>query len=138
KFLFYKYFFANPKPLIVTEGKTDVAYLKSALKKLYNKYPNLITKNSNGKFEFKISFLNKTKRLKHFMGIFQDGGTALKNISDFFDSKKADTNYLSFFKKTSNTLPISPVILMFDNEIHSGDKKPIGNFLNHAKLDEKK
>ncbi|WP_116065913.1 retron Ec67 family RNA-directed DNA polymerase/endonuclease [Cohnella phaseoli] len=139
KFLFYKYFFANPKPLIVTEGKTDVAYLKSALKKLYNEYPNLITKNSNGKFEFKISFLNKTKRLKHFMGIFQDGGTALKNIYDFFDSKKSDTtNYLSFFKKTSNTLPINPVILMFDNEIHSGDKKPIGNFLNHAKLDEKK
>ncbi|MBU5445574.1 retron Ec67 family RNA-directed DNA polymerase/endonuclease [Paenibacillus sp. MSJ-34] len=135
KFLFYKYFFANPQPLIVTEGKTDVAYLKSALKKLYNEYPNLITKNSNGKFEFKISFLNKTKRLKHFMGIFQDGGTALKNIYDFFGSKKSDTNYLSYFKKTSNTLPINPVILMFDNEIQSGSRKPIGNFLNHANVD---
>lgn len=39
KFLFYKYFFANPKPLIVTEGKTDIAYLKSALKNLYRSYP---------------------------------------------------------------------------------------------------
>ncbi|MFD2673073.1 retron Ec67 family RNA-directed DNA polymerase/endonuclease [Marinicrinis sediminis] len=138
KFLFYKYFFANPKPLIVTEGKTDVAYLKTALKKLYKEYPNLITKKSNGKFDFKISFLNKTKRLKYFMGIFQDGGNALKNIYAFFDSKKSDNNYLSFFKKTSNKLPINPVILMFDNEIHSGDKKPIGNFLNHTKLSEKK
>lgn len=137
KFLFYKYFFANPKPLIITEGKTDVAYLKSALKKLYKEYPNLITKKSNGKFDFKISFLNKTKRLKHFMGI-QEGGTALKNIYDFFGSPKSDTNYLSYFKKTSNTLPVNPVILMFDNEIDSGDKKPIGNFLNHAKLSEKK
>ncbi|MDP9699503.1 hypothetical protein J2T16_002404 [Paenibacillus intestini] len=137
KFLFYKYFFANSKPLIVTEGKTDIVYLKSALKKLYEEYPNLITKKSNGKFEFKIDFLNKTKKLKHFMGI-QDGGTALKNIYDFFGSQKPDINFLRYFKKTSNTLPVHPVILMFDNEIHSGDKKPIGNFLKHTKLNEKK
>lgn len=137
KFLFYKYFFANSKPLIVTEGKTDVVYLKSALKKLYKEYPNLITKKSNGKFEFKISFLNKTKRLKHFMGI-QDGGTALKNIYDFFGSKKSDINYLSYFKKISNTLPFNPVILMLDNEIQSGNRKPIGNFLNYANVDERK
>ena len=26
KFLFYKYFFANPQPLLVTEGKTDEIY----------------------------------------------------------------------------------------------------------------
>lgn len=138
KFLFYKYFFANPKPLIVTEGKTDVVYLKSALKKLHNEYPNLITKKSNEEFEFKVSFLNKTKRLKHFMGIFQDGGTVLKNIYDFFSSQKSDINYLSYFKKTSNTLPINPVILLFDNEIQSGNKKPIGNFLNHVNVSERK
>src|SRR5690625_5757469 len=47
KFLFYKYFFANSKPLIVTEGKTDIAYLKAALKNLYNEYPKLVTKNSD-------------------------------------------------------------------------------------------
>ena len=34
KFLFYKYFFANDKPLIVTEGITDILYLKAALRKL--------------------------------------------------------------------------------------------------------
>ncbi|MCY9140511.1 retron Ec67 family RNA-directed DNA polymerase/endonuclease [Peribacillus frigoritolerans] len=136
KFLFYKYFFANPKPLIVTEGKTDIAYLKSALKNLYNEYPKLITKKSDGTFEFKVSFLKKTKRLGYFLGIYQDGGSALNNIYDFFDFKKS--NYLRYFKKISNNLPINPVILMFDNEIKSKGKKPIGQFLNHAKLDDKK
>lgn len=140
KFLFYKYFYANPKPIIVTEGKTDIAYLKAALKNLYSEYPNLITKNSDGSFEFKVSFLNKTKRLAYFLGIFQDGGSALNNIYNFFDAKtkKSTPNYLSYFKNISNTSPKNPVILMFDNEIKSGKNKPIGNFINHAKLDDKK
>lgn len=140
KFLFYKYFYANSKPIIVTEGKTDIAYLKAALKNLYHEYPNLVTKNSDGSFEFKVSFLNKTKRLAYFMGIFQDGGSALKNIYNFFNpkTKKSTPNYLSYFKKISNTLPENPVILMFDNEINSGKNKPIRDFINHAKLDNQK
>ncbi|MGN7297088.1 retron Ec67 family RNA-directed DNA polymerase/endonuclease [Ferdinandcohnia sp. SAFN-114] len=140
KFLFYKYFYANPKPIIVTEGKTDIAYLKAALKNLYSEYPNLITKNSDGLFEFKVSFLNKTKRLAYFLGIFQDGGSALNNIYNFFDAKtnKSFPSYMRYFKKISNTLPNNPVILMFDNEIKSGKNKPIGNFINHVKLDDKK
>lgn len=138
KFLFYKYFFANPKPLIVTEGKTDIAYLKSALKSLYKEYPNLITRNSDGTFEFKVSFLNKTKRLAYFLGIYQDGGNALNNIYSFFDSKKPAPSYLDYFKNINNTLPNNPVILLFDNEIESGKNKPIGAFLNHAKVENKK
>lgn len=139
KFLFYKYFYANPKPIIVTEGKTDIVYLKAALKNLYNEYPNLISKNSDGSFEFKVYFLNKTKRLAYFLGIFQDGGSALKNIYNFFEGKtKTTPSYLSYFKKLSNALPKNPVILMFDNEIKSGKNKPIGNFINHANIDEGK
>ncbi|MBY0155567.1 RNA-directed DNA polymerase [Cytobacillus firmus] len=135
KFLFYKYFFANPKPLIVTEGKTDIVYLKSALKNLHSEYPNLITKNSDGSFEFKVSFLKKTKRLKYFLGIYQDGGSALNNIYDFFTGKKNTPDFLSYFRLISNTLPKNPVILIFDNE---GKNKPLGLFLNHAVLDVKK
>lgn len=135
KFLFYKYFYANPKPLIVVEGKTDIVYLKSALKNLHSEYPNLITKNSDGSFEFKVSFLKKTKRLKYFLGIYQDGGSALNNIYDFFTGKKNTPNFLSYFKQISNTLPKNPVILIFDNE---GKNKPLGLFLNHAGLDGKK
>lgn len=139
KFLFYKYFFANPRPLIVTEGKTDITYIKSALKNLYLDYPNLITKNSNGIFEFKISFLKKTKRLAYFLKINQDGGSALNHIYNFYDIKKNSApNYMHLLKAISNTSPSNPVILMFDNEIKSEGKKPIGNFLNHTKLETKK
>lgn len=135
QFLFYKYFFANPKPLIVTEGKTDIAYIKSALKSSWRENPNLITKKSDGTFEFKISFLKKTKRLSYFLGIYQDGGSALNNISSFFDTKKSTPDYLSYFKDKGNTTPKNPVILMFDNEIKSGKDKPIGKFLKHASID---
>ena len=58
KFLFYKYFFVSPKPVIITEGKTDVIYLKAALRKLYNEYPDLVEKKKDGSFEYKISFFN--------------------------------------------------------------------------------
>lgn len=138
KFLTYKYFFANPKPLIVTEGKTDVVYLRSALKSLYKEYPNLITRNSEGDFEFKVSFLKKTKRLKHFLGIYPDGGNALNNISDFYKAKNPLGSHLNCFKKVSSTLPKNPVFLLFDNELRSKKEKPISQFLKHAKITDKK
>ncbi|MGA3603362.1 RNA-directed DNA polymerase, partial [Lysinibacillus agricola] len=56
KVLFYKYFFANPKPLIITECKTDIAYLKAALKSLYSEYPSLITKKVRGHLISKYLF----------------------------------------------------------------------------------
>jgi RNA-directed DNA polymerase len=137
RFLFYKYFFANSKPLIVTEGKTDVVYLKSALKSLYKDYPDLITKNSDGTFEYKVSFLKKTKRLAYFLGVFKDGGSGLNNIYSFYsfyDNKnKISYNYSKDFKKLSNKLAEKPVILIFDNEIKSKKSKPIGSFLGKAK-----
>ncbi|WP_273716957.1 retron Ec67 family RNA-directed DNA polymerase/endonuclease [Alkalihalobacillus pseudalcaliphilus] len=133
KFLFYKYFYANPKPLIVTEGKTDIAYLKSALKNLHLDYPNLITKKG-GNFEFKVSFLKRTKRLRYFLNIDKDGADSLKNIYNYYDDKKQGPNYFSYFREISKDVPKNPVIFMFDNEIESGAKKPIGNFLKHSSI----
>jgi hypothetical protein len=36
-FLFYKYFYANPRPLILCEGKTDGIYIKAAIRQLSRK-----------------------------------------------------------------------------------------------------
>lgn len=138
RFLFYKYFFANHKPLIVTEGKTDVLYLKSALKSLYKEYPDLITRKNDGSFEFKVSFLKKTKRLRYFLGIYPDGASALNNIFDFFNKNQPLLNHLGYLKKESGTSPKNPVILMFDNELKSGKDRPIGKFLKHASISDKK
>ncbi len=46
-FLYYSAFWANPKPTILTEGKTDITYLRVALDSLSANYPNLIGNKKN-------------------------------------------------------------------------------------------
>ncbi|RSL29691.1 RNA-directed DNA polymerase [Salibacterium salarium] len=133
KFLFYKYFYANSKPLIITEGKTDIAYLKSALKNLYSEYPDLITKKNDGTFEFKISFLKKSKRLNYFLDINKDGAEGLKKIYNLFCEKGDVRNYSKYFNKISDTFPNNPVILVYDNEPSNG--KPLNQIINYAGLE---
>ena len=60
KFLFYKHFFSIKKPLIICEGKTDIIYLKCALKQMENEYGELVQRN-DGSIDFKIGFLNMSK-----------------------------------------------------------------------------
>jgi hypothetical protein len=139
KFLFYKYFFSNEKPLLVTEGKTDIAYLKAALKSLYAEYPQLVARTGDEKYEFKISFLRKTARITHFFGISSDGANAMKLLYNYFNAKSGnkDVNpdYLSYFNKISPYTPKNPVLLVFDNELQNKNK-PLYDFVNHAKLTE--
>ena len=56
RFLFYKYCVAPEAPLIVTEGKTDVMYLKSALKARGALHPQLASEEK-GKSKRQIRFL---------------------------------------------------------------------------------
>ncbi|MGI6653858.1 MAG: retron Ec67 family RNA-directed DNA polymerase/endonuclease [Christensenellales bacterium] len=132
-FLFYKYFFANKKPLIVTEGKTDVRYLKAALKAKHQEYPKLVKKISNNQYIFKISFLEKSKRLKYFLNIIPDGAGALNNIYYYYSGANNHPNLYCKFQKLSNNNPTNPVILFFDNESQSKDK-PLKKFLNSDSL----
>ena len=129
QFLFYKYFFAHEKPLIVTEGKTDVTYLKAALKKLWKEYPEFVVKNDKGQFEYKISFLKRSKRLEYFLNIKLDGADTLNNIIEFYKSggNGRYPNYMGYFKELSNRRPANSVILIFDNEL-ADDKKPASKF----------
>lgn len=134
KFLFYKYFFANSKPLIITEGKTDIDYIKAALKNLYLDYPDLITKKADGTFEFKVTFLKRTKRLNYFLCIQEDGADTMKNIYNYYVNSKDPKfpNYFSNFSK-SGLSPKYPVVLILDNEIYNREK-PLHKFANHIKL----
>ncbi|MFW8495082.1 retron Ec67 family RNA-directed DNA polymerase/endonuclease [Enterococcus faecalis] len=137
KFLYYKYFYGNTKPTIVTEGKTDIRYLKAALKKMYQDYPNLIEKKNN-KFIFKVYFLKRignkeTSRFKYFFGLEKDGADTMKNLYNFFSdlgNEKLYPNYLKYFN-TFDKHPLNPTIFIFDNEI-SNSKKPLGSFMNYA------
>lgn len=55
-FLLYRWFFANEMPIIFTEGKTDIVYLKCALKRLKDDYPKLI--NSDGTLNVQFIWIN--------------------------------------------------------------------------------
>lgn len=131
KFLYYRYFFNNEKPLIVTEGKTDILYLKSALKKMYDSYPNLISKTKNG-FEFKVSFLKRSKRLEYFFNINQDGADTIKNVLNMYTGQKGFANYYKYFKDKSEKDGRNPVILIFDNEQKTD--RPLKKFKKDAKI----
>lgn len=137
KFLFYKYFYANSKPLILTEGKTDILYIKAALKNLYSDYPKLIEKVNN-KFNFKISFLERSSRLEYFFGITKDGADSLMNIYNYYSGEYGKLNLLNFFKK-KETKSCKPVILLYDNELQkiNGNKKPLSKFINNAVKEDK-
>jgi len=136
KFLFYKYFLANDRPLIITEGKTDVVYIKAALKNLPNSYPDLISKTDNNSFSFNPSFLNRTKRLRYLFGLSLDGADTLKNIYNLYVGKENLPDYLKYFKDTFDIQPNKPVILIFDNEINNKDK-PLCKFAAHIGMSSK-
>lgn len=134
KFLFYKYFYANDKPLVVTEGKTDIIYIKAALMALHEKYPELVCKNKDGTFTFNISFLRKSKRLRYFMGIYSDGADALTNIYSFYVGDKGRRKaYYKYFSDLRAPNKQHPVILLFDNEL--GDKnRPMAKAISAMKI----
>ena len=137
KFLFYKYFFENHKPIIVTEGKTDPRYIKAALKKLYKKYPELIEKVGNN-FVFKIEFLNHTNTIEYLFNV-PEGGSGFSFWYNYFSDKEkfqmSDNekvlylNYIDYFEKLTKKRPKNPTIFLFDNE-PSGN--PLYDFVKHA------
>lgn len=135
KFLFYKYFYHNEKPLIVTEGKTDVKYLKAALKNLYSEFPKLIEKTENG-FRYKVSFLNRSYRLQYFFQFTIHGADAIKNLYEYFIENERSNhhypNYLNYFKRIKAPNSPNPIFFIFDNETKK-DKKPLKKFIEYAK-----
>lgn len=127
EFLFYKYFINNDKPLLITEGKTDVRYIKAAIKKYKSHYP-LLASNNVGTRTYNISFLNKSPRLRYFFNLEIDGGDTLINIVNSYIGKDCFPNYYSRLIKKYNLTPKNPVILVMDNE--QSKNKPLHIFLN--------
>ena len=137
-FMFYKYFFANDKPVIVTEGKTDIRYLKAALMSLHTKYPQLIEKDKKGQFIYKFSFFRRSKRWKYFFDVSLDGADAMKILYRYHVGNKRIPSYLNFFCQLSGKEPQQPTILIYDNEQKSD--RPLKKFLNeelHATPEQK-
>lgn len=114
KFLFFKHFFLVEKPLIIVEGKTDIIYLKCALKQLKTEYTELITYNKkNKKINFEINFLRMSKTLTHVLDI-STGTSGLKNLLIKYEQ------YRKYFPKIKLKFPIIIFrLLIFDNFVIS-------------------
>lgn len=59
-FLFFDQFYANDAPLIICEGKTDSTYLKCAIRRLGDSFPNLC-EVIDGKAKRKVTFFRYSK-----------------------------------------------------------------------------
>lgn len=137
KFMIYKTFYANEKPLIITEGKTDVLYIKAALKKYYKYFPNLITKKDNGNFVFHVNFFKRKQKHSYYLNLVKDGADTIKNIySNCYIKTKNNKNITTVhdFKKLCGERETNPVILIFDTEMVSNKDRPLKKFLNEIKV----
>jgi len=104
-FLFYKYFYANPKTMIICEGKTDNVYLKCAMKKLARSYPSLATIAADGSRSIKVDFMNYSELTHRMLGL--NGGTG--SISKLIRAYAASC-------KIYKHAPTSPTIIVVDND----------------------
>jgi len=116
KLLFYKHFFSLNRPLIICEGKTDVIYLKCALKQLEKEYGELVHKIDND-IIFDIGFLKLSENLKDVFAI-SAGTSGLASLMVIY--KKYMMPFNGQGKK-------HPVIILIDND--SGSKS-IKNILS--------
>lgn len=119
KFLIYKEFFASSKPIILSEGKTDVMYLKAAISQLAMDFPKLASKNENGKTINNIRFFNfSANTTNEILGLNQGVGVKiLKNILTYYLST-AYSPKPPFFKAP---LKQKPFIFLVDNDSGSKD-----------------
>jgi len=105
-FLFFKYFYASSKPLIICEGKTDNIYLECAIKQLADSHPSLAKKKDTGSVVLKISLLKRNATTSRILGL--TGGTGEFN------------NFISLFREEIKHITAAakkhPVILLIDND----------------------
>jgi RNA-directed DNA polymerase len=104
-FLFYRHFFLTEKPIIITEGKTDIIYLKTALKKLANQYNEFIETTDNDT-HFKIKFLNMSKNFQDVFAI-STGTSGIEHLLDIYEKS------MKSFKGAGKN---NPVIMLIDND----------------------
>ena len=103
KVLFYKYFYALEKPLIIGEGKTDNIYLKCAIEGLANTFPQL-AKNSSGSQQ--VSFFNRTPTNTDMLRL-AEGTPGLEYLISIYK------RFMSFYKCEGKQ---HPVIFIVDND----------------------
>ena len=105
KFLFFKHFVVPKSPLIVTEGISDITYIRCAIRSLAADYPTLV-EEEDGKAEIAINFLNPTGNSRDILKLGHGAGGQASLIS----------NYTNNLKKYGFKQLAHPVIILCDND----------------------
>lgn len=105
RFLFFKHFVANKQPIIVTEGVSDITYLKCAIRFRAALFPALVSVK-DGKAVLDVSFLNPsgTSRTVLDLGNGASGQNKLLN------------EYANRLKRYRYLPMANPVIILCDND----------------------
>lgn len=107
QFLFYRLFYGNECPTILTEGKTDNVYLKTAINMLASSFPDLAKpKTQKSPYELLIRFVKYSKRTRFLLEL-HGGADYLK---DFV------IGYKTNLKSYQAPKPTNPVIIIVDND----------------------
>ncbi|APP73927.1 Reverse transcriptase (RNA-dependent DNA polymerase) [Xanthomonas vesicatoria ATCC 35937] len=101
RFLFYTQFAAHDKPVLLFEGKTDVVYLKSAIKSLSASYPTLYTGS-----DILVHLLRHTPRMERLFGLSGGGHPLIAFIK----------NYHEEYRHITGPRGAKPVIIVVDND----------------------
>lgn len=105
RFLFYKYFFASPKPLIVCEGKTDNIYIRAAIRHLVSSYPRLAQVDEKGVAKPTISLFRRTATTDRILGLTGGSDQFINLIKGYMAESARITTNKRF-----------PVIVLIDND----------------------
>ena len=107
QFLFYRLFYGNEKPTILTEGKTDNVYLKTAINMLAPAFPDLANaKTPKTPYELLLRFVKYSERTRFLLEL-HGGADYLK---DFV------IGYKTNLKRYQAPKPANPVIIFVDND----------------------
>ena len=106
-FFYYKHFFSLNQPLIICEGKTDVIYLKCALKQLEKEYQEFVNRKDD-EYIFRISFLNLSKNLRDVFAT-STGTSGLVKLMNLYKEYMRSKPFKGEGKK-------HPVIILTDND----------------------
>ncbi|MCD6564378.1 MAG: retron Ec67 family RNA-directed DNA polymerase/endonuclease [Bacteroidales bacterium] len=122
-FLFYKHFYFMEMPVILCEGKTDIIYLKCALRQLAKSYTEFVEMNDDGT-SYKIKFLNSSRNFRDVFSI-STGTSGLNHLMEIYEKN------ISKFKVKGKAYP---VIIIIDNDDGSKEIKKRLNIKNDEKI----
>ncbi len=105
-FLFYKHFVIHNAPLIITEGSSDITYLKCAIRLFAGHFPSLAI-IEDARLKRKVKFLRSSKTIHDVLNLV-NGTDGQKSLINSYE------NDLARYKHNPPIKP--PIIILCDND----------------------